>query len=282
VLLVTILSDYENKYRCMKFQRDAGVLQITLHTDDGPFAFDWQTHRDFGIAFTELADDTENRVVILTGTGDRFCADFDYGSFALDAGVDWPSAWVDTRSHGRKMLTSFLDIDVPVIAAINGPALSHSELPLLADIVLASDNTVFQDATHFRMGIPPGDGMHIVWTTLIGLNRGRHFLLTGRQMTVAEALTLGVVSEVHPQGELLKRAWELARDWARLSPNVLRATRSVLTMEWQRLLHSHLDAGLVYEGIAVASRPPGTGDRSAGIASLQPLGSDNVVTEHTV
>lgn len=265
---VTTLSDYANRYRCLKFERDSGVLQITLHTDGGPFAFDRQTHNDFGMAFTQVADDPENKVVILTGTGDRFCSDFDYGSFGPAEGEDWPTEWVDTRSHGRKMLMSFIGIDVPVIAAINGPVLSHSELPLLADVVLASDTTIFQDATHFRMGIPPGDGVHVVWTTLIGLNRGRHFLLTGRQMSAQEALELGVVAELLPPDDLLDRAWDLARSWAEFSRNVLCATRSLLTLEWQRLLTSQLDAGLAYEGLGVASRPPGSAPRQSSIRSL--------------
>jgi enoyl-CoA hydratase/carnithine racemase len=265
---VTTLADYESRYRCLRFDRDGGVLQITLHTDGGPFAFDRQTHHDFGMAFTQVADDPENKVIILTGTGDRFCSDFDYGSFTLGAGVDWPTEWVDTRSHGRKMLMSFLGIDVPVISAINGPVLTHSELPLLADVVLAADTAEFRDATHFVAGIPPGDGMHVVWTTLLGLNRGRHFLLTGRTLSAREALERGVVGEVLSAAELLDRAWELARDWARLPLNVLHATRSVLTMEWKRLLTQQLDPGLTYEGLAVASRPIGTGVPVAGIVSL--------------
>jgi enoyl-CoA hydratase/carnithine racemase len=60
------------------------------------------------------------------------------------------------------MLTAFLEIEAPVIAAINGPALSHLELALLSDVVLAADHTVFGDPTHFVAGIPPGDEMHLV------------------------------------------------------------------------------------------------------------------------
>jgi enoyl-CoA hydratase/carnithine racemase len=122
---------------------------------------------------------------------------------------------------------------------------------------------VFRDATHFVNGLPPGDGMHIVWTTLLGLNRGRHFLLTGRTLPAREALDLGVVGEVLPRDELLPRAWELATRWASFSSAALRGTRAVLTREWRRLLSEQLHTGLTHEAFAGASGGaiPVPGDR---------------------
>lgn len=76
------LDHYANKYERFRLEREDGVLQLTLHTDGGPFVFDAVAHRDFASAFADIAEDVENKVVILTGTGDRFCADFDYGGFA--------------------------------------------------------------------------------------------------------------------------------------------------------------------------------------------------------
>jgi enoyl-CoA hydratase/carnithine racemase len=189
-------------------------------------------------------------VVILTGTGDRFCTDFDYGGFAEELNADVYSAWLTIRADGRRLLQSFLDIEVPVISAINGPVVTHSELPLLADVVLAADHTVFQDATHFLAGLPPSDGMQIVWTTLLGLNRGRHFLLTGAYLDAAEALRTGVVGEVLPAADLLPRANELAAEWAQKSMPTLHGTRAALTMEWRRLFNEQLVTGLTHEALA--------------------------------
>ena len=81
---------------------------------------------------------------------------------------------------------NFLNIEVPVISAVNGPAWRHSELPLLADIVLAADTAQFQDSAHFTGGLVPGDGMHIVYPLLLGVNRARYFLLTGTDSHGAE------------------------------------------------------------------------------------------------
>jgi len=89
-----------------------------------------------------------------------------------------------------------------MISAINDPALRHSELPLLCDIVLAAEEVTFQDSRHFVNGLIPGDGMHIVYPLLMGMNRGRYFLLAGQTLSAKEAQDLGLVNEVLPGSEL--------------------------------------------------------------------------------
>lgn len=249
------LSDYEEAFERISFRREDGILEIRLHTNNGSFIFDEQTHNEFGTAFHAVAHDLENRVVILTGTGDRFCADLDYASFYETRRFDPESHWIRIRNDGVRMLAAFLDIGVPVISAINGPAVSHSELPLLADVVLAADTTVFQDATHFIAGLPPGDGMHIVWTTLLGLNRGRYFLMTGQKLSAHDALQAGVVGEVLPRDELLPRAWAIARDWVKHRPLNLIGTRAILTAEWKRKMADYLHSGLTNEFLAAVNLP---------------------------
>ena len=106
---------------------------------------------------------------------------------------------------------NLLDIEVPVIAAVNGPVNIHAEIAVLSDIVLAADHAAFADAPHFPNGLVPGDGVHVIWPYLLGRNRGRYFLLTGQRLSAQEALQLGVVSEVMPASRLLPRARELAR-----------------------------------------------------------------------
>jgi enoyl-CoA hydratase/carnithine racemase len=255
---VSALADYQGKYPNIAFERREGVLQITLHQDGGEFVVSEPALRDLGKAFVDVAEDSANRVIILTGTGDRFATRFDYGSFIETMKPDIYEYWIRTRTDGLRLLRAFLDIEVPVISAINGPVVTHSETPLLADVVLASEDTVFQDATHFVNGLPPGEGMHVVWTTLLGLNRGRHFLLTGRVLSAQEALELGVVGEVLPRPELLPRAWELATRWASNSSATLRGTRAVLTNEWRRLINEQLHTGLTHEAFAGTYRgaPP--------------------------
>ena len=121
-------------------------------------------------AFYDVGSDPDNRVIIMTGTGDAFS-----GPPGSPSGTPKrePKEWDRTYWEGKKLLGNLLDIEVPMISAINGPALRHSEIPLLCDIVLASDTALFQDSGHFMSGLVPGDGMHIVYPMLLGMNRGR-------------------------------------------------------------------------------------------------------------
>lgn len=163
-----------------------------------------------------------------------------------------PADWDKTYWEGKHLLWNLLDIEVPMISAVNGPALRHSELPLLCDIVLAAEEAAFQDSGHFVSDLVPGDGVHIVYPMLLGLNRGRYFLLTGQTIGSREALELGLVSEVMPRGDLLPRARTLAGGLARQSDLVLRYTRVSTTQYIKRQLHDLLGYGLALEGLGSA------------------------------
>ena len=153
------------------------------------------------------------------------------------------------------MLMNLMNIEVPVISAVNGPAWRHSEVPLLADIVLASEDAAFQDSAHFPGGLVPGDGVHVVYPMLLGANRARYFLLTGQVIEAAEAHRLGLVGEVLPKEKVLPRAWELARELAAKPEVLVRHTRAVLTEPIKRRLQEELGYGLYNECLALMDRP---------------------------
>ncbi len=245
---------YSGAYDHVRMERTDGIVELTLHTDGGSLVWGDGPHTELGYCFADVGCDPENRVVILTGAGDDFLA-------ALDTswvGAMNPDKWSKIYFHGRRLLLNLLEMEMPVIAAVNGPATVHAELALLSDIVLASDTAVFADSPHFRFGTVPGDGVHAIWPALFGPNRGRHLLLTAQKVPAAEALALGVVAEVMPAADLRDRAWELARSLAKKPPNVLRYTRSVLTARWRAELGAALDHGLAMEGLgAYESWPSG-------------------------
>ena len=246
---MTSLDEYADKYPSIRMERQNGILQMTFHTDDGPLQWGGSPHKEFSQVFVDVGSDFENRIVIMTGTGDTFTGP--QGTAATTPKRP-PKHWDQTYWEGKRILTSLLDIEVPMISAINGPALRHSEIPLLCDIVLASNTAAFQDSGHFMSGLVPGDGMHIVYPLLLGVNRGRYFLLTGQRIEAQEAQELGLVNEVMPQSELLPRAWELAEQMAKNSDIVLRYTRVAMNLVIKRQIHDLLGYGLALEGLGSA------------------------------
>ncbi|HIN35987.1 MAG TPA: enoyl-CoA hydratase/isomerase family protein [Dehalococcoidia bacterium] len=239
------LEEYQNKYETVNFERRNGILQVTFHSHGGSLKWGGPAHREFGYAFADIGSDPENRVVILTGTGDDYCAEFEG-----DRPKRTPKTWDVTYWEGKRLLTNLLEIEVPIIGAVNGPALIHAEIPVMSDIVLASENATFQDAPHFPRGIVPGDGVHVVWPMLLGQNRGRYFLLTGQTLSAQEAQQLGVVAEVLPRERLVTRAWELAEQLCQQPDLTLRYARVAITLNIKRQMQDMLGYGLAIEGLA--------------------------------
>jgi enoyl-CoA hydratase/carnithine racemase len=97
--------------------------------------------------------------------------------------------------------------------------------------------------------------VHIVYPLLLGLNRGRYFLLTGQTISAAEAKTLGLVNEVMPRAKLLERAWSLAEQLAGQETLLLRYSRVMFTELLKRQMQNLLGYGLALEGMALMERP---------------------------
>jgi enoyl-CoA hydratase/carnithine racemase len=239
---------YRGRYENVRMKREDGILEVALHTRGGPLEFNGYVHEALVHAFRDIGDDRDNHVVILTGTGDEFCAKISPEGFDFFS----PSGYDKIRREGTKILENLLDIEVPMIAAINGPVTVHSEYALLCDIVVAAEGAYFQDAPHAAFGIVPGDGLHVVWPEVVGEIRGRYFLLSGQKLSAAEAREYGAVNEVLAREALLPRAWELARYLKKQNPLTLRYTRMALSTRFRRRLQESLSYGLALEGISAA------------------------------
>ena len=250
--------EYQDKYANFEFElSEEGVLLMRCHTDGGPLVWDAESHDRMADAFGDLAGDRDIRVIIHTGTGDNYNADWGFlakGSVDGDAPAGPPKGFTPTVEFmderawfGRMLITNLLEIEVPIIAAVNGPCNIHSEIPLLCDIVLASDDTYFQDAPHYPRGMVPGDGQHIAWPLIVGPNRARYLMLTGYSVSAQKALEWGAVAEVHPKDKLLDRAWDLARDIAKRPPLATRYTRMLFTQNLKRACLDELSHGISLE-----------------------------------
>jgi enoyl-CoA hydratase/carnithine racemase len=251
----TRYSEYANSYAHFEFELSPeGILLMQAQTNGGPFEFFWESHDSMADAFADIAGDREIKVVIHTGTGDTYNAI--WGKPVTETGKPLYNAYSDAEGiammdekgwFGRMLLENLLAVEVPMVAAVNGPCTIHSEVPLLMDIVLASDDAYFQDLSHFPRGMVPGDGQHIVWDQLVGPSRAKYFLLMGYKLEAAEAKEWGVVHEVMSKDVLMDRAWEIARDLAMRPPIVLRNTRLLLNQNLKRAFLNELSHGIQAE-----------------------------------
>jgi len=251
----TSLDDYAGKWaEFLQLRREDGILEVRLHSDGGPCRWGLEIHRALIPAFADIHHDPDNECVILTGTGDSFLALQDddswtrhgfRGQFTNQQGYDIFYA------DQTKEPFALLNLEIPVIAAINGPLQLHHELALVSDIVLCSDDSTFSDGHFASWGIVPGDGVHILFRELLGHNRGRYFLYTGQTIDARQALDLGLVGEVVPRDLLLERAWELARSLFMSKNRVQRRlTRSLFIQPWREMFMKELAVGMAFESWA--------------------------------
>ncbi len=246
--------EYFTRYEQLHMQRDEqGILEVRLHTRGGPCLFGPRTHEHMVDAFYDISRDPATRVMILTGTGDSWIAAFDESQATAKDDFTVPKNWDRVYWEGKKVLQNLLDIDVPVIAAVNGPALVHSEYILTCDIVVAADTAVFQDLPHLAFGLTPGDGVHVLWPHVLGPVRGRYFLATQQKIAAEEALRLGVVNEVLAPDALMPRARALARQLAQLPTLTLRYMRVATAQRLKELVVREVGHGLALQGLSGAA-----------------------------
>jgi enoyl-CoA hydratase/carnithine racemase len=248
--------DYFGAYPNLALSRTPdGILEMRLHSADGPFRFSSNARRQLLEAFQKIGADRANRVIILTGTGNEWCAEFDRSpEMGPDPSLSLAQRWDVQFWEGRRLLQTILDVDAPMIAAVNGPALIHSEYLLTCDIILASENAAFQDLPHLNNGVSPTDGVHVLWPHVLGPVRGRYFLLTQQRIEAAEALTLGVCNEVLAPDALLPRAREIAAKLVTQPEPTLRNARIGLTQRLKKLVTDELALGLAVESLTALAK----------------------------
>lgn len=252
--LRTHLADYGAKYQTIRMRREDGILEVALHTNGGPLKWGRLPHAELEEAFLNIGRDRDNKVVILTGTGDEFSGPrIDDTAANRTYHRHSPQEWAELAWESKGLLTNMLSIDVPMIAAVNGPAARHAELPVMCDMVLAAPTASFQDSAHFQGGLVPGDGVHVVFSMVMGLNRARYFLMTGQVIGADEAKQVGLISEIIPGDRLLPRAWELARTLMKQPELNRRFGRTLVTEQLRRQINDLLPYGLALEALAATA-----------------------------
>jgi enoyl-CoA hydratase/carnithine racemase len=262
---LTKFEEYRDRYSdsYVLEKTDDGILLMRMHTDGGPVNWNKAVLATPDL-FADVAGDRDVRVVIYTGTGKNFNADFRPTGDALktyaaqlQAAPQRAAEDVERAGwYGRNRHNNMLDIDAIMIAAVNGPVTIHSELPFMCDIVLASEDAYFQDLAHFVSNLSPGDGVQNILPRVIGMNRFRYWQLMGQKITAQQAYEWGAVNEVLPKDALLDRAWEIARYLTRFSDVTLRNTRRTFVQELKRASVNDLALGQNMELLGMTSIHP--------------------------
>jgi enoyl-CoA hydratase/carnithine racemase len=267
------LEDYAEKYKdFLIFRREDGIIEARLHTDGGPLRWNLEAHRGLIHAMFDLNNDPDNECLILTGTGDSFLAEFDVEGWKRHKFHEPFGAYhaydIFYKDQTREPF-ALLNLQIPVICAMNGPSIVHAELALLNDIVICSDTTYFYEGHWDGLHIVPGDGVHTLFRELLGPNRGRYFLLMGQKIDAEEALRLGLVGEVLSQDEVVPRAWEIARN-VFMNKNRIqrRLTRSLLIQPWRELFTKELFSGMAHESLACYDYWPMSHSKTYDIGKL--------------
>ena len=251
--------EYSKKYPCIKMERKDGILLMTTHSKGDTINWSYSDPEAYpgiyyhlGEAWHDIGSDVENKVVIWTGAGDAFAGPAGSGKKAPPR---TPRGWERSNWKGRHMQMSLLDIDIPVICAVNGPALKHGDLIFLCDIILAAEHTTFQDS-HLYCDTVPGDGAHVIYPMVMGINRARYFLLTSEVINAKQALDMGMINEILPKDKLMARAWELAEMLAKKPPLATRFARYLLVHEMRKKMLEMQGYGLALEGLANMDENP--------------------------
>jgi enoyl-CoA hydratase/carnithine racemase len=270
----THLDDYAERWAdYFTMRREDGILEVRMHTNGGPAEWGLEIHRAFIPAFADIGHDPDNECLIFSGTGDRFLASMDAEGWVRN-GFDKPydfqkgyDFWYNDQVHEP---FAMLNLEIPVIAAINGPFFIHQELALVNDIVICSESTTMADGHYTGMGIVPGDGVQTLFRELMGVNRAKYFLLTGQILTAQEMLEMGLVGEVVANDNLIERAWELARNvFMKRSRSHRRMTRALLVQPWRELLTRELPMGMAMECWATHEYWPLTAKKDYDMATLR-------------
>jgi crotonobetainyl-CoA hydratase len=206
----------------VKTRREGAIFEVTLDRPKAN-AIDLQTSRIMGEVFRDFRDDSDLRVAIITGGGEKFfCPGWD-----LKAAADGDAVDGDYGVGGFGGLQELRDMNKPVIASVNGIACGGGlELALSADIIIAADHAQFA-LPEIRSGTV-ADAASVKLPKRIPYHIAMELLLTGRWFDAEEAHRWGLVNEVVPASELRRRTWEMAELIASGPPLVYAAIKEIV------------------------------------------------------
>jgi enoyl-CoA hydratase len=242
---------FEN-YEVISFSREGRILTITLNQPDRLNAFNAKQHSELARVFSEVQQDPDSDIVVLTGAGRAFSAGGDVG-WMQDA-IDNPEVFQTIADEAKRIIFSQLDLEKPLICRMNGHAMGlGATIALACDIVIASDQAKIGDP-HVLVGYAAGDGGAALWPQLIGYLRAKEYLLTGDPIPAVEAARIGLINRAVAPEQLDDEVYTLARRLASGARKAIRWTKVTTNLALKQLVHMVMDSGLAYEALTNVSK----------------------------
>jgi len=215
------------EFNTLLFSLEDGIATITLNRPDVLNAVNMEMRHDFVVLAERLFFDEEIRVVIFTGAGRAFSSGGDLSHF------EKPWLTPAFRANSRRLTKFFDDLEAlekPVIAAVNGPATGAGlELALACDICIASEDATFGFRENY-IGLIPGVGGCVRLVRLVGLQKAKELIFTGKMIPAQEAHAIGLVNWVVPAEQLLKEAQDFAEELRERAPQSLGLAKKILNI----------------------------------------------------
>ncbi len=249
-------------FTTLRLERIGAVLQVTISHPTSPLnAVDDALHGDLTKLFAGLRRENDARAVLLTGAGRAFSAGGDFQWFPE---LRQPGRMEALRRDAKQLIWDLLDIEIPIIAAINGPAMGlGASIALLCDVIFMADTAILGDP-HVRVGIVAGDGGVAIWPLAIGPARAKEYLLTGDPVKAAEAERIGLINHVVPADQLQERAMAFAQKLAAGAPLAIRYTKLSVNKLIKDALNVAFDTSTALELVTFQSE-----DHQEALAALR-------------
>ena len=236
--------DYAD-YKHLTFEhKPNGVLLVTINRPEVLNAANARLHLEFTQVWLTVDADPRTRVVLVTGAGKAFSAGGDLGLVEEMAGNS--DALMRTMREASDLVYNMINLDKPVVSAINGVAVGAGlVVALLADVSIIAETARFTDG-HTRLGVAAGDHAAILWPLLCGMAKAKYYLLTADFIDGKEAERIGLVSLCVPPDQLMAKAWDVADRLAQGSQPSIRWTKRALN-NWLRQAGPIFDQSLALE-----------------------------------
>lgn len=250
------------QYSRFSFQRDGRVLTAAFDSGHPVNGVDGPMHEELAQLFTDLQRDGESDIIILTGKGKAFCADGDFDWFRTQ--IDDPAAFRAIAWDAKRIVTSLLDMEKPILCQLNGAAAGlGATIALLCDVIVADENAKIGDP-HVKVGLVAGDGGALIWPQLIGYARAKELLMTGDLLSAKQAVDLGLINYAVPKSELDDKVAEIVGKLQANPKWAVRWTKTVVNIPLRALAAQMMDASVGYETVSNALK-----DRAEAVAAFQ-------------